>query len=203
MNVLRSLIILGAVSFWSAQVFSQKTPADYLDYDYRFLDEDYAIVISLQEFSALLEKDHLPEQAMASYSDSLSLVLASELQNYSEVREAMYVLLFTWKRVGYYLWMTPGEAKALAHRLGQDKHPYLLMSYIYNEEHQDKVILDLIANLKAKLGFETGARIVDMTRKDLLDETYRYNPQRLEELRKKKAVTHEHECTDSSCGHEH
>lgn len=203
MNTSRILITIGALLFGGAQAFSQKTAVDYLNYDYQFLDEDYNMLVSTQEFSALLQKDNLPEQAVVTYSDSLSLVLAAEFQTYSEVREAMYVLQFTWKRVGYHLWMSASEAEVFAVALGQDRHPYLLMSYIYNEEHQEKDILDLIANLKAKLGFETGAKVPVLSRKKLLDETYRYNPQRLEELRKKKVAVHEHECSDPSCGHSH
>lgn len=197
------ILIVIFLSIVSGGICAQEISKEFLEYDYfsheyKYLDKEFKIKISSEEFQKLIKKHKFFPERIATCKDSLSVVLMGEFNDWHKARIACNRLGFSYVRLGYILWLDEFEAKSLCKRY-RIKYPYKLYQYIrYQEENWDNYMKDFIAELKFRIKSEIEEVNTDsMNTKVLLKTALFHNPQRIKDSEAKKAKRAQ---GDLSCG---
>lgn len=165
---------------------------DYINKDYRFLDENFQIKTDeLKAYQA--SPDMLKFRENAAYKDSLRVILKYNLKHDYAVHLAYHRILTPWERTSFYLWKNVDEAQELAKSFGF-KHPYLFYEFLISEEphpQKEKVLNNLEAKLKSSLDQVQAFK----THKELLHFAFKHNPERKKAMNayfKRKNMKHRH-----------
>jgi hypothetical protein len=155
---------------------------DYLNYNYKYLDENHKIEIPHRVFQKLLRENNFYPERINDYADSISVVMCGEFESWTQREIASFRVSYTWKRVGYYLWLTEDEAKDLGNKYSITK-PYALIDLIRRHpEDWDDELVSFIANLKSKVENYTGNDDVrNMAHNDFLKFALVENPTRIKD----------------------
>lgn len=154
---------------------------DFLSYKYKYLDENFKIKISKEDFDKAISDYKIYPERIKKYSDSLYVVLMAELKDSDASRIAGLKIDYKWVRFGYHTWMSENEVLALAKKLNV-KMPYRLQELFLNNDPKVKTE---IQTLRDKLFLQLGKEeIKTMPTRELLNYGFKYNPE-LIELRKK------------------
>jgi len=149
---MKKLIIILFVLNVSA-TFAQKKyvpdEIDYLAYNYKYLDSNYAIDIDSIEFNETVTKYGFIKERINNYQDSLGVVLMREFGDWKKERIAKSRIIYKWERVGYHLWKNEDEIKQLGQEFGVI-HPYRLQQLFYAPNGNEKAI-EIMDDLRNKL----------------------------------------------------
>ena len=149
---MKKLIIILFVLNVSA-AFAQKKyvpdEIDYLAYNYKYLDSNYAIDIDAIEFNETATKYGFIKERITNYQDSLGVVLMNEFGDWKKQRLAKSKITYKWERVGYHLWKKEDEIKQLGQEFGVI-HPYRLQQLFYAPNGNEKAI-EIMDDLRNKL----------------------------------------------------
>ncbi len=161
--------------------FSQKRNDTVLDYNflnhkYKFLTADYKIAIPDSVYKNSFKKYKYTEGRDSKYSDSLGVVLMSEFNDWRISRMARNAILYEWKKIGYYLWITEPEAKKMGQSYGFKK-PYSFRLFLNNDEKHDEKLKAFIVDLRKKVFMKTKNEAVkDMPLKKFLNISFQSSP---------------------------
>jgi hypothetical protein len=153
---------------------------DYFNYDYKYLDEEYNIIIPSLIYENTINEFKMNRDVLGKdYGDSIIVVMFTEFENPIQRRIGINRMKFSFLRGSYYLWCTPKEAEMLTNRYNY-KHPYLLFDYFWNNDSQwDSFMIDYISNLREKVEESTGSKEVkNMNNKEFLGFALVNNPKR-------------------------
>lgn len=146
---------------------------DYVDKNYKYLDEDFAIKIDSEIFETIKDRD--PRD----YKDSLFVILYHELHNDSfAVNVAFHRILFSWRKLSYYILEDEKTAEAITRSFGFT-HPYKFYEYLRDETISDSKKLEFLEGVKAKLEMELNETVEFKSYKDLLNASFKHNPERI------------------------
>jgi hypothetical protein len=154
---------------------------DYMDYDYKYLDENYNIEMTSSDFNEALAKSNIKPRKLDTYKDSMYIVVWAEFGHGQQMRIAHLRLTMSWKRVGYYLWLSELETEKIG-EFYKFNHPYKLYNFAYNEQNEwDQKMKDLIDDLRKRVYQETNEESVfELETKDFLSYALKANPSRQE-----------------------
>ena len=177
MNLKKNLkiILLIILTLKLTKHYSQVKDIDYVNYNYKYLDNSYKIKIDLLNFNNGISKFSFYKDRIKKYTDSLAVVLMIELNDWNEANRAQLQITYTWERVGYYIWQESDEVQLLAKKYKITK-PYLLQKKITNPD-DDLKILELLEILRDKLNtkFKSDS-ICKMNNSQMLSFSFRNNP---------------------------
>ena len=135
-EIMKKLIIILFVLNVSA-TFAQKEyvpdEIDYLAYNYKYLDSNFAIHIDSIEFNETVTEYKFIKERITKYQDSLGVVLMREFGDWDKMRLGKSRITYTWDRVGYHLWKNEDEIKKIA-----ASNPKFLDYY---KSHREKVVI--------------------------------------------------------------
>lgn len=164
---------------FSAFAFSQSsTKHDYLLYDYMFLDKDYKIIIDSATFNSLVKKHKFYPDRINKYTDSLSVVLMGELDDWSEIRKAKLQINYSWNRASLYLQKDEEFLKSLGNNLGI-RHPYNFIELLKKEKVKFPELVKVLQDLKVKLvkSYKIDKQEIDsLSNRKLLKLSFNKNP---------------------------
>lgn len=153
---------------------------DFIGYKYKYLDKDFKFKISEKEYQQSIKKNKFYPEKIATYRDSLGVVLMAEFKDWDVARIAELKITYTWERVGYHLWKNKEEVKEIGQRLNIN-HPYRLQELLLRN---DPKVSDEIENLRTKLFLKSGKEeLKTMSSDKLLLYAFSNNPEVIE-LRK-------------------
>ncbi len=146
--------LLGLITFslFSFNAQSQKE-IDFLDYDYKYLTEDFQIQIDSSTFQKCIEKYNFYPERIKNYKDSLGIVMMVEFGDWKKARSAELKIVFSWKRLGYYTWLKEDEAKQFAAKF-QISHPWRMYELLTDESNNNPDIKAFIEALNEKVEME-------------------------------------------------
>lgn len=170
--------------------FDSLSKVDFLKYNYSCLDESHKIIMDSVLFNQVLNDYHF-EQHPKNHSDSLTVVLIYELDDWDAERFARISILFSWERLGLYLHKTEAEAKKLGQELGF-KEPYYAYLYLRKQREFDFILdkkirdreIERIKNLLLKKSTNSREDLNKLSNRELLNLSFYYNPIVLEWRRK-------------------
>lgn len=149
---MKKLIIILFVLNVSA-TFAQKKyipdEIDYLAYNYKYLDSNYAIEIDSTEFNETVAKYGFIKERITKYKDSLGVVLMREFGDYKKTRIAKARITYKWERVGHHVWKKEDEMKKIGEELNIT-YPYRLQQLLYTPNGNEKAI-EIMDDLRNKL----------------------------------------------------
>jgi len=180
------LISMGLRAQKSDEIPKELPEIDYLTYKYKHLDKDYKIHMPSDLFQETMKKYEYFPQKIKTYSDSLSVVLMGEFDNWKQANIATNRLAFTDLRSSYYLWISPARVKELRVIYGFD-HPYRFYQYFrFQEDQWDEKMHQFMKNLRTKVDKASDKpNVLSMTSKYLLREALLLSPQRVIDSKKK------------------
>lgn len=177
---------------------------DYLKHKYKYLDENFAIHISSEEFQDLIKKHRFYPNAIKTYRDSISVVMHGEFDNPYQPRIATNHITMTWQRVSYYLWLSPEKTKEIGMRYSF-RMPYQLYDYIFHEQSNwDAYMTNLITELRNKVFKNTGYnKVLTMNSDSLQQYVLIYSPDRIRDAKELKPRSEKAKegCGSPSCSH--
>ncbi len=177
---------------------------DYLGHKYKYLDENYAIHISSEEFQDLIRKHRFFPNAIKTYKDSISVVMSGEFDNPYQPRIATNHITMTWRRVSYYLWLSPEKTKEIGMRYSF-RMPHQLYNYIFYEQNNwDAYMTNLITELRNKVFKNTGYnKVLSMNSDSLQQYVLIYSPDRIRDAKELKPRSEKAKegCGSPSCSH--
>ena len=191
--------------FITFSIFGQKHKVDsslysydFLSHDYKYLDDNFNIDISKEEFKKIVEKYNFHEEKIKTCRDSLSVVMMGEFNDWTKARFAHTEVSFTYLRASYYLWISPLEVNDLCENY-HFSHPYMLYKYIrYGEDNWDKNMRSFMATLRQKVTDSTGNQnALKLSNKEFLRYALSNNPKRLKDY---EAMKSKRAKGDVSCG---
>jgi hypothetical protein len=153
---------------------------DFMNMEYKFLDSDFNIKIKKNEFKKIVSNKYVE---LNNYNDSLMTILQYELGDNDAVNIAFHRILFSWKKLGYYIWEDEFKAKKVA-KIFCFNHPYLFLKYLKDVNIVNSRKTKLINEIRSKMKKE-GVKIYDSISYDiLLKQAFRKNPERINEKNK-------------------
>jgi len=87
-----------------------------IDYNYKYLDSNFAIGIDSIEFNETVTKYKFIGDRITNYQDSLGVVLMREFGDWKKERIAKSRIIYSWERVGCHLWKKEDEIKQMGQR---------------------------------------------------------------------------------------
>lgn len=149
---MKKLIIILFILNVSA-TFAQKEyvpdEIDYLAYNYKYLDSNFAIHIDSIEFNETVTEYKFIKERITKYQDSLGVVLMREFGDWDKMRLGKSRITYTWDRVGYHLWKNEDEIKKIGGELNIT-YPYRLQQLFYAPNGNKKAI-EIIDDLRNNL----------------------------------------------------
>ena len=181
--------------FTYGQTYQQELP-DAFEREYRYLDNNFNISISNAEFQSILKKSGSSIERIRNQRDSIAIILLDQYQDdYQAYMRAVFQITYTWKRLGYHLWLSEKEVRDIGKSLNI-KHPYLLKDFMINNPN-DKIATNVLNNLKKKLRKADIKFDSDIPTKELLNIGMRNSNARLLDL--KDTPGHKKVCDDPNC----
>lgn len=177
---------------------------DYFNYDYKYLDEDFRIVMDNVLFNQLLKMNNFYADRIISYKDSLAVALCGEFDTWPQRNIAHFRITYTWNRLSYMLWVSEIEAMNIAEKYSFH-HPYLLYQYVYKHPEQwDQYMIDFTNDLRKRIYSETAnEEVLIMNNKELMNYAHVNSPKRLADLnsisKQECSSTDSKKCTDPNC----
>jgi hypothetical protein len=150
---------------------------DFMNMKYKFLDSDFNIRIEKNEFKKVISNEYVE---LMNYNDSLMTILQHELGDNDAVNIAFHRILFSWKKLGYYIWEDEITAKEVAKSFCFD-HPYLFLKYLKNENIVNSKKTRFLNELKFKMKEENIETNDTILYHALLKQAFRKNPERIKE----------------------
>lgn len=174
---------------------------DYLTYDYKYLDENFQISIPSEVFQAGIAKYKFYPDMINSYRDSIAVVTMIEFDDWTKSRRADLALTYSWKRLGYHLWMDENEAEEFAKKFGFE-HPWRMKVFLVDENNTNpdvelffkkhrkqvahsKIVKELINEVENEIPPERNYKAPDfmsLDRSSFLTQAFRYNPERIKDF---------------------
>lgn len=154
-----------------------------MDLNYRFLDENYKILLPKDSFNFALKKYNFYEDRIRNYKDSLLVTLMYELKDVELTNKAHFRIGYTWERLSYHIWSTEKETKNIAHNFGFN-HPYKFKNYLIDEKINETKKNNFIKKIRDSIKAKTGKDISLKPYKLFFKEAFRSNPIILEYKRK-------------------
>ena len=154
---------------------------DFLDYNYKYLDKDYNIIISKEEFEFAKKKRNFNNFPIHTYRDSLSVVLSYELNSHHGARIAANSLTFKWKRMEFYLWRDVEEIKRIGYSFNIT-HPWRFYEFLRDSTNHNKEKMALLNDLKARVENETEKQLEIYPYDKFLNRTFKLNPERIKSM---------------------
>lgn len=151
---------------------------NFLDIKYQYLDKNFKIRISHLDFSSI----NVDNRITTNYKDSLMVVLKHELKNDNAAGKAFHRILYKWEKVGFYIWKTEEQAKALGNSLGFN-HPYRFYEYLMDKSISTQKKLNILKEVKLKLEEKHKNKSYNIKPyKTFLNEAFKLNPDRIKAM---------------------
>lgn len=152
---------------------------DFINYNYKYLDVDYQITATSDDFEKSLVQNRFYKNTIRNYSDSLSVVLMLEFGDWQVMNIAKSRIVFSWKKLSMYLYKEESDLKKIAAEINMMKHPYLLYNYFKSPEEsnvKNREMERLRKILSSKLGISMS--VLKLKRNiDLLELCYKNHPE--------------------------
>lgn len=162
-----------------AKCDSIRKNTNFFTYNYKYLDDDYNIIIDTKTYKKTIKKYAFYEDRIKDYDDSLGVVMMAEFNDWDMARIANFRIGYTWLRLGYHTWQTKEEAKAFAKKFGIT-HPWKMREFLMDDHNNNPQIISFFNDLKAKIKSQnTKDNIEELNRDKLLTAALRCNPQRI------------------------
>lgn len=161
---------------------------DFLNYKYKYLDENYNILVDSTEFNETVAKYKFYPERIINYKDSLAIVMMLEFGDWKKCRGAVIQITYSWLRLGYHIWKSPVEAEEFAFSYGIF-HPWKMKMFLTDEKNNDEKIINLYNNLKDNIAESDSTIVVDsLSRSRILDLALLYNPERMKDWQRKRYI---------------
>ena len=148
---------------------------DYINKSYKYLDSNFKIKISKNQFDKLFLHE---QQQTRTYKDSLMIVLYAELGDNDAVNIAFHRILFSWKQLSFYIWENESNTKQLAESFGF-KHPYSFFEFIGNPTNDNANKIEILKKMQTKISEKKIDTISLKPYNKFLDYAFKFNPERL------------------------
>ncbi|WP_420552553.1 hypothetical protein [Tenacibaculum aiptasiae] len=165
------------LSFHERAKIDSISSINFLDYPYKYIDKDYKINISSEEFKKAYLKYPMK---ISNYNDSISLITMYEFNDWTASRIASYRINFKWETLGYYIWKSANESKIFAKKLGI-KRPYKVYKLLIDDNNNQLEVVDFFSELAIKMNH---SQETFESRKNILKRAFRNNPDRLKHATK-------------------
>ncbi len=157
---------------------------DFFTINYKYLDDEYNIIIDSVIFEKAIKTYGFYPERIKDHSDSLSIVMMAEFNDWDMARIAKLTISYTWIRLGYHTWQSQEEAKEFAMKFGIN-HPYKMKEFLINENNNDPEIIAFFNELKTKVKSQKTQTNIDVLDRDkLLIAALRCNPQHIADYQK-------------------
>ena len=186
MKIIAFVLLFLSFCSLKSQEYSILNPVkiDYLAYKYKYLDKDYSIRISSDEFNKAVENYKFYPNKINNYQDSLAVIMMLEFNDWGKCNQATITIGFSWKRLGYYTWQTEKEAKLFAKSVGIN-HPWRMYELLINEKDNTIGIISFFEVLRTKMiNIDNNLKFENLSRKKTLFLALRINPQRIADVKK-------------------
>ncbi|PQJ80013.1 hypothetical protein [Polaribacter porphyrae] len=131
---------------------------DFLSRNYKHLDSNFNISISKELFDTAVEKYKFIRPRIRKYRDSLSVVLAYELDDEDASRIAKIRIGYTWLRFAYHIWLSEKECEKIGRNFGFT-HPYRFKEFLVDDTNKEKRRLNFIDDLKKRMKKENSYQL--------------------------------------------
>nr|WP_314494425.1 hypothetical protein [uncultured Chryseobacterium sp.] len=164
------------LNFWNAQI-QNISNKEFITRRYKNLDENFNIKMSSKNFNETINRYRFIRSSIQTYEDSLNVALINEFNDWTLTRKAFSRITFSWKKVGYELWLDEDEARSLGAKY-KFKRAYELKLYVEEGKTQDVDLQKLIDNIRKKV-YESSKDEASLTCSvhNLLNYAYTNNPQ--------------------------
>jgi hypothetical protein len=170
-----ALLLSSLISF-SQEKNDTLSSYNFLNHKYKFLTADFKIAIPDTVYKNNFKKYKYIEGREFKHSDSLGVVLMSEFNNWRTARIARNAILYEWVKIGYYLWITEGEAKKMGQSYGFMK-PYAFRLFLDDDNKHDEKLKAFIVDLRKKVFLKTkNEEVKNMPVKKFLNMSFGSNP---------------------------
>ncbi len=172
---------------------------DYLNHNYKYLDSNFKINISNEEFQNLARKHNFYIDRIKTYRDSIPVVISDEFDHKGQVHIASIRIKFTWLRASYYLWISEEAAKELGTRYNF-KYPYRLYEYFRSNDISiwDDYMKNFMIELRNKVyEYTNDFSVLIMNTKEFTTFALVNNPQRIKDYESLTNVCKEENCCQS------
>ncbi|BAO55817.1 hypothetical protein [Nonlabens marinus] len=187
---MKNLLFLIALITSMASAQNPKEPArqkaldsllkiDWLEYNYRELDEDHKILTSSDQFETWKAGMNFKPNEVLDYKDSLSVVLNNELKDGNAARIAILRLSYTWDRASWSVLLPATEVEAIAAKQ-HIKHPYNFVTNLRENPKESAANRRLIRQLKSRLKkLKLEESLKGLEASELMKLAFQYSPERL------------------------
>lgn len=166
---------------------------DFINYNYKNLDEDYKIIINSEDFDRTLAEYKFIKPRIRTYNDSLSVALMHEFKDWVVADVVKRRLLFSWERLGYYLHRDGAELKSVAKKLNLN-HPYSVFYHLKLDKYNSRIKEKEIKRLKKIISTKTNKTQDDidkLTNDELLNLSFE-NHDEIIQMKSEYMKTHKH-----------
>ncbi|MCG8579548.1 MAG: hypothetical protein MI866_06515 [Bacteroidales bacterium] len=184
------LIVLLLIALISGNAASQEVYAkdvvnaaninntDFFSLNYRYIDKDYNVSMDSATYQKAIVKYNLPGLLMKSYTDSVAVAMIMEFDDWTIANKAISKVGYSWTKMSYYLWKTPGEVRQMAAESGI-KHAYLFRQYVLKADDANEQVADIINGIKTALDENNLTEYNATSRAELLSYAYKHNPDKI------------------------
>lgn len=150
---------------------------EFITRKYKNLDENFDIKMLSKNFNETIKRYRFIRSSIRNYEDSLNVALINEFNDWTLTRKASSRITFSWKKVGYELWLNEHQARSLGAKY-KFKMAYELKLYVEQGKTQDVDLQKLIDNIRKKV-YKNSKDKTSLTCSvhDLLNYAYTSNPQ--------------------------
>ncbi len=157
---------------------------DFFTINYKYLDDDYNIIIDSETFEKAIKIYGFYPGRINNHSDSLAVVMMAEFNDYDKARIAKLTIGYTWLRLSYHTWQSEKEAKEFALKFGIS-HPWKMKEFLIDENNNDPKNIAFFDQLRTKVKSLNIKDNSDLLNRDkLLTAALRCNPQRKADYKK-------------------